>query len=121
MFDPSEYLIELNESSNKAAFTKIGRVIARDPDLSRNSLVRYYVNCNQNGDSSSSAEDKQSYSSQINNKASNSINEPSLVFLPSQTLKKAIYNKTNSIRVFPKFYNLRSASSAARKVGFDIS
>ena len=67
MFDPSEYLIELNESSNKAAFTKIGRVIARDPDLSRNSLVRYYVNCNQNGDSSSSAEDKQSYSSQINN------------------------------------------------------
>ena len=42
MFDPSEYLIELNESSNKAAFTKIGRVIARDPDLNRNSLVPYY-------------------------------------------------------------------------------
>lgn len=44
MFDPSEYDWELNEFDQVPAFTKIGQVFARDPDLGRNSILRYYLN-----------------------------------------------------------------------------
>jgi hypothetical protein len=35
MFDPSEYTFELNEFDELPAFTRIGQVYARDPDLGK--------------------------------------------------------------------------------------
>lgn len=35
MFDPSEYVFELNEFDQLPAFSKIGQVFARDPDLGK--------------------------------------------------------------------------------------
>ena len=71
MFDPSEYNIVLNESAlaSTPAFTKIVRVFASDPDLSRNSLVRYYMNCNQFETMSSmnSGEEKETFANQLFN------------------------------------------------------
>jgi len=70
MFDPSEYSIVLNESAiaSTPAFTKIVRVSASDPDLSRNSLVRYFMNCNQFETSSmNSGEERETYANQLFN------------------------------------------------------
>jgi hypothetical protein len=49
MFDPSEYIYELSEYNEKFELTdlpplsSIGRIVARDPDLSLNGIVRYYM------------------------------------------------------------------------------
>ena len=47
MFDTNEYVFDLflSESRVMPAFSVIGRVAASDPDLSKNALVRYYLNC----------------------------------------------------------------------------
>lgn len=44
MFDPSEYEFELNEFDQSPAFTNIGQVFAKDPDLGKHSELRYYLN-----------------------------------------------------------------------------
>ena len=52
MFDPSEYSYEINEAAGELSeLAVIGRVGASDPDLSRNGLVRYYLNSNPSYDS----------------------------------------------------------------------
>jgi len=68
MFDPNEYTFVLDQhsSSEMPAFTKIGRVIARDPDLSRNSLIRYYINCNELVTGESASKSRELNSNQCN-------------------------------------------------------
>ena len=68
MFDPNEYTFVLDQSSSgeMPAFTKIGRVIARDPDLSRNSLIRYYINCNELVTGESASKSRELNSNQCN-------------------------------------------------------
>ncbi len=48
MFDPAEYELEVNEFDRWPAFTRIGQVLARDPDLDRNAELRYYISANGN-------------------------------------------------------------------------
>ena len=45
MFDPSDYEFVLAEADQLEAFAVIGQVHAKDPDLSRNALVRYFLSC----------------------------------------------------------------------------
>ena len=47
MFEPSDYEFVINEIDQLEAFAVIGQVHAKDPDLSRNALVRYYLSCEQ--------------------------------------------------------------------------